>query len=617
MTTELKDLETILTAKLTVVESALGEAKAVVETTMERKTDLESTIIPRIRRTNGRECEIFLGKRTLPSSLVNNETISIILKQLKIEKNCTSVTLSSTSIESPEAQLAILKELCNVRGLINLRLYNIKNIPSALLKELMKLPLRSLTLYHCSMFEKDDGGRGLAKIIAECQSLKSLILVYPGFDSAAYESVTGLPHLERILLEDLQLSEEAFLTIMKSRTLRSLDISIEDPGFSAEVFVKAFQSNTQLESFQCRHNRFATPELQKLLEEALQKNRSQNLSRHKVSFIDHEGRDCYSSENCHSDVSSQVWKALDAKSIDEMRVVLLNCGFQPTGFTEDHGEFERNTFLNVLIANEVHSDKIIRLIDAMKDHINPNEYDFDWKNILIIAAKIYSADNVFKKILQVFGKTLDLNARDTNGCTALHYVCAYGKIDLVQELLKLKSDVTICDFQGRTPFDYAQMSEKELREILSSAYIDADRDARATMNHLLSFLGTLDKTFIELGLELSDFEMSSTLSNFNSIKSATKAEHSSSQNEEHTKKFLEHQDSLRKHFCGKSVMDICMEQRPALLEFLKGELKSAVEDRSLGMLSQYRAVVLCSSADSTESMILDPDVSKASLDLRS
>ena len=50
----------------------------------------------------------------------------------------------------------------------------------------------------------------------------------------------------------------------------------------------------------------------------------------------------------------------------------------------------------------------------------------------------------------------NLNATDSNGCSAMHYAAQWGKIEIIKFLVPLIDEPNIRDISGDTPIDLAR-----------------------------------------------------------------------------------------------------------------------------------------------------------------
>lgn len=165
--------------------------------------------------------------------------------------------------------------------------------------------------------------------------------------------------------------------------------------------------------------------------------------------------------------------------------------FDPNG--EELCDAENPT-INNYIANEF-NEEVVHIIEAFSDILDPNRCDWQGKNALVTAAKVHSADKVLLAILKL-KKIRDVNFGDNKERTALHYVCAYGKIELAVPLLNAGANIFAKDYKGRTALDYAKMTEAQLKQMLASIEIEPTRDIRAKHNK--------DKKFTPSGISVMD-----------------------------------------------------------------------------------------------------------------
>ena len=532
----------------------------------------------RIKRTNLISSQIFISKKTLPPTMVTDKVVEEIVQILNSDPTITSLILNSSAILSPKHQLAILRAACSHGHLSNLALcgIHIKDIPLEILHALLKLPLSSLILYNyqISNLELDDS---VVRLISQNRTLKFLGIVDLKLTDAAIKMIINTPSLERICLEETHISATGQLILVEEGKFRSIDIfddaeaSLEMPNDLQQAL---FQSNT-LEWFASSH---LTPDFfRTALQDSFLINRRTNLSPTKVTYIHDHGLNIYTSRHVHPDLSERIANNINTGSIEETRTLIETCGYSLNCFTLDHGNYDRNPLVNNLIANESHSDFIIQLLRKLKEFINPNEFDYEWKNALIIAAKVYSADTIFLELLKIYGKTIDINARDIAGRTALHYICAYRRDKLLAILLnpKFSADISAEDFQGRTLLDYCNLTQTEVEEILCSININPKRDTHSTANRLIDMIHGFNENFnlrsVISGEEYSNCnssvisyeelnQMDATLSNLKKLKKL----HLTSVDSATWEKLNKEYEEMEKRFAGKSLISTIMKPNPAL-----------------------------------------------------
>lgn len=519
----------------------------------------------RIIRTNGIDTEIFIGKHTLTNTLINKDENFDLLLDLVKRTHYTSIIVSQTAIDDLLKQQAILREVAKNSHLRNLQLYHL-NIPQQLFHSLMQLPLLSLTLFQCTVINDKGEAQEIGPLFAQCKTLRSLTLIGPAANDMTAKEIATLPNLEALCVEYARLTPTGVEQLLVANRLRHLELFVHDDYRNTlEEITKLLLDNENLLFFICNGT------IDERLRQRLTQNR-QKLPSDRANHLIIDGRPIYHVQYNHPTITAQVDRIVEGKSVSEITEIMNTIGFSANWFYMDHDHTERNTYLNILIANELHTDRICNILANLSPLINPNEYDHEWKNLLIIAAKVYSADKVFMKVLEVFGNRLDFEARDKDGCTALHYLCAYGKLALAEALLKLKpSLLNVRDFQGRTPLDYANMPEGDVCTILNSIDINPFRDAAIPFNQLISVLSDLNPKF-NCATQSKDgrnsWELQSTLKDFEQLQPFINPHMTAEGNELIRIQFASMQEELRKHFSGKSIVDTCMQNRPALVKFL-------------------------------------------------
>ncbi len=542
----------------------------------------------RITRTNGVTSEIFLSKATLDPSCINDSVIGAIIKIIAEQRNCTSVILRNNAIQAPKHQMAILQAICQNPNLTNLQLYGINNVSVTVLNEIVKLALVCLTLFNSLQSQTSELEASTMALLNRCKTLKSLVVVGTTISDVALDFLTQFP-LHQIVLDKVRISAQG-VQRLSGMPLRSLSISLDSNGVQFNtVEVKGIQ-DTLLQSKTLESVQFIRPKIcsgssfAPLLWEACEKNRRSNLSSSKISYFIEQGLQVVQPfVHCHPEAAAAYTATMglsyDRKEDSELRKFAAEYGCSPNDFVGNGGyagfagltdddDCVRNTFLNRMIAGEGdNTAKTLQLLSVFKDMINVREYDWEWKTLLIVSAKVYSADVIFLKILELFGSYVDVDARDKDGRTALHYLCAYGKKDLIEKLLKYNPDIDAQDFQGKTPLDYSEMSQLEVEQILDSINIAPTRDAYARMNHVFSHLGHLGQVSSGFsgtypkGTEANPTDPLTTLANFDKLVPP-------SSDDEHVKQFHRQRDAIRKLFAGQSVIERCMDQKKATAEYL-------------------------------------------------
>ncbi len=147
------------------------------------------------------------------------------------------------------------------------------------------------------------------------------------------------------------------------------------------------------------------------------------------------------------------------------------------------GGVDCGTYLHFKIVNERY-EEVRYLFSNYSSLINLSAVDKEGKTILITANKACAPSDVIKLILASKNAELDINARDSQGATALHYACLYGRLDLVKELIDKGAGKNIEDNEGRTPLDWARQDRMFIKHQLETISIDGERDVYAAKNFL-------------------------------------------------------------------------------------------------------------------------------------
>lgn len=340
----------------------------------------------------------------------------------------------------------------NISALERLRisgLNKIDNVDSLKLEELSQNnTLKFLEIYHC------DSSEALDKI---------------DFPKGLTQS-TNLPQTPIFMNIKVIL---AFITANRLDTLALHDYNIQSSDI--EAFRIALEKNTRLLTLGLQKTVNATG-----FKELLKRNLDIKFPSDKIRTEVKRGRKHLFYSKSLQDKFMDAFKHLSGKPLSE---ALHQLGFDPNGHCDD----EVNPFINSFIAHEEH-DEATKLIETFADQLDPNQRDRDEKTALIIAAKAYSADQEFLALLKCLKDKIDFNAQDDEGCTALHYLCAYGKTELIKELFRVASgkiDIHKVDSKGRTPLDIAKtITDNEVKSILESIAILPFRDSNAKRDFL-------------------------------------------------------------------------------------------------------------------------------------
>lgn len=349
---------------------------------------------------------------------------------------------------------------------------------------------------------------------------------------------------------------KGLITLIKTNQFE--DLYVESEAIRNETNLKEFEEamnqNTSLE-------RFSQNPKCNSIQLCLHRNIMAKQSADKITVVTNYKNQKIMTRDRGYELSEKIRNAFQEKSGSELRQVLDQLGYIPNSYLEFH---EENPELNCKIACEMVKEAA-QIIEAYYDAIDPNLIDYEGKTALIISAKVYSADKVLKTILKYLrNKIEDINAKDNSGCTALHYVCAYGKTDLALLLLEHGADINAEDKQRRTPLDYANMNNIEVTTILRSIHIDSVRDVNAPCDDLgmaVCRIECLDNTLV-------------TLENMQKINTYILSEQyitdakNSYYAESVRKHWIEKYENLKNSLAGKSMISVIMESKPKLREIL-------------------------------------------------
>jgi len=275
----------------------------------------------------------------------------------------------------------------------------------------------------------------------------------------------------------------------------------------------------------------------------------------------------YSIMDSSSDALNDVKDAFSSiQSGARLRIVLLDLGYNPNTYDDNYYKRnELNPVLNCHIANEQH-EKAIKIIETFPE-LDPMMTDWEGKNALHIACKAYTADKVIFALIKHHFNKLDLDAQDNRGCTPLHYLCAYGKLELVKKFTQLGCKLDIKDKFGRTPEDYAKSSKIEVEQLLNSIAVCPFRDTNAPFSghgfklppsfpheHIPYFPAVMGNVVC----------LSNVQASFDYINSANFRETYADEKSQESKLLQQLMTTLS----GKSVIEECMENKAALISYL-------------------------------------------------
>lgn len=213
------------------------------------------------------------------------------------------------------------------------------------------------------------------------------------------------------------------------------------------------------------------------------------------------------------------------------------------------GGTDLGTFLHCVIVNEQY-ENLRYLLETYSVLIDPSSVDAEKKTILITASKVHAPSDVIKSILKSKLTKLDINARDNQGATALHYACLYGRLDLVKELIKRGANQNIVDNEGRTPIDWARQNRGFIKHQFETISIDGERDARATRN----FLAKVSLGFF--GILISKSNIDQMISKIETDPHHADYEH------------LDWLKQVRNNLLGKSLIELCEEGQKDVINYL-------------------------------------------------
>lgn len=459
-------------------------------------------LIARIQRSNSFSSVVWLGKRVLSPTQVNKKIVAQISTLLKTDSTIGSLRLSSSAIQSAEDQATILEAACVAPNLKHLELYEIdfKNISSATIERLFRLPLTSLTI----MITNPDLlpvalSERIIELIAQNKSINVLELFSVNLTDAAVQKMASYPHsLKKIVLNSTKISSKSIESLISKSNLEEISIDEESdygaqpPNIPNDISNAILQSKT-LASVELPFSFYNHAGISA----TLAKNRLANYSRNKVAYIPHGDIPLLNFNCLHPDLSKDIFTAIDQKISSECLALMKSAGFTLTA-CRNAGPYQRNPYLSDLVANEVYAPFVVKLLlgDSLSQLIDPREFDYEGKDLLILTAKVFSANEVFLAALRTYKDRINFEARDADGRTALHYLCAFGKCDLLKDLFSVvKVNPNIKDFQGRTALDYCDFTQTEVEEILSSIDITPSRDANVYQNDLSGALRFIIQDF--------------------------------------------------------------------------------------------------------------------------
>jgi ankyrin repeat protein len=144
-----------------------------------------------------------------------------------------------------------------------------------------------------------------------------------------------------------------------------------------------------------------------------------------------------------------------------------------------------NTPLHLLIANE-QTEIAIYYIDkarALRRCIHFNARDSRGATPLVLASQLRLTKLALHLLQQItHGFAVNLDAQNQEGMTALHYACALGQMELIQQLLAYGADVGIANKARELPRQTADYKESVVRKMLLAVEVEPDRDEKARLN---------------------------------------------------------------------------------------------------------------------------------------
>lgn len=466
------------------------------------------------------------------------------------------ITKHKLTHDQQETLLAVLSKMKGMEHLV----LNGFNLTKTMIQQLStSLSLKELRIYNISQCSPTNELQ--FSVLAQTPYLETLVLRYQSFEVSticgnrnfAEQETSNINHHKSLI------TPHDILFLINTDN-RLLELECPDAGFKQEdvtTLEKALENNKSLE-YICLANTLKIN--MHNISQYVVRNKQLRFPSDKIRTVENE-----KGQNVmfwSSTVMRKIQALLRDSSGEDLKQKLDSLGFDPNGYCYTGDE---NPILNSWIANELHIEAT-RIIEEYSDKLDTNHRDNDQKTALIIAAKAYSANNELLALLKT--KIKDINAQDAMGCTALHYLCAYGKSEFVKALLERGADLKVKDKQGRTPLDYANaLSEADLRAILSSMSLQPDRDANAVRDNLLAHLGI---SIIGFPPETVGF-LISNIKNLELLKSFIQSDEFLKLNSDSVdrKKLYELCAATRQSFSGKSIIETCMEQRKHLEENLK------------------------------------------------
>lgn len=308
----------------------------------------------------------------------------------------------------------------------------------------------------------------------------------------------------------------------------------------------------------------------------------------------------------------QMSRSLTGKMFDLLETLrgtalheaLRQINFDPNGLMHDCPD---NPLINSLIANEDYQAAVTLILEFPE--LFPNVRDHEGKPALITAAKVFAGDEVIRALLDTFGNKLDLDAQDEDGCTALHFLCAYGKMDLARRLVAMGARTDLKDRLGRLPKDCTSLTIDELTGFLNSIHVHAGRDENTSLNgfgFLINQLYQDFKDFVKSNFELEAEDISNlalgTLGNLNLFIQYVKSKefltkHSSQEQETLLEKCLK----IKPRLVGRSILQACLIEREQVRSFLESlQVKGLQSSQGLEIFN--KTTQKASSSQNTETV---------------
>ncbi len=496
------------------------------------------TIINAIKTGDSQKVDFF----EIPhDELQDKDLLEKLISTLEQVDTIDTLTLSGSEL-TPEQQKRINALILFKTNLRNL-FFSAWEMDGDFLNAIIQKPLKKLG------FQYVVPPASMSSIIATSKTLEEFSIAFSNFTDADAANIMSIKTLKIIYCRSTELSIKSLVEFISLNQLEKLEFNEVCTQDDLKLVEEALRSNTGLEYLSVELNN----------ESYFIHDRRPTAKKPKMKIIS-------IMEEPGPEMDKEIDNAFALHSGSEIRNRLLELGYNPNTYVGlYYKRNEINPVLNLEIANEQHA-RAIKIIEAFPE-LDPTLTDWEGKNALHIACKTYTANKVVLALIQHHIHKLDLNARDNRGCTPLHYLCAYGKVELVQQLIKLGARLDVKDKLGRTPLDYSKLPKEEVEKILDSIAICPFRDTKAPWSGTQFVLPT---SYIDSQIPYCPGSNSHVFC-FKNVQASLEYVSSEVFKESYQNQKMIEQKRLKEvvaTLSGKSVIDECLENQKEMLMYL-------------------------------------------------